>query len=311
MTNLANLGSVESPSLSVQRLFPRNATPLIDLLTAKPACAFDFFYQLKLTQTSPWLAYRADAAELAMRFRDGSLDVEYLANWAGSQSVYVKTWYDAMASGVNPTQSDSTKMPLAWSGTTRDFPAYSRLSNGIAAPLFTTDGVNDYLLHTGAIGISGNPNLSIAMVAANATDNGHFCAIGDTAIGADKVLAVFREAAATNALVGQNSTGYVDRAATALGTPARHMITRESGADSNATVWRQSGAALALTDSAADTPNLEDDGLSVASHTNVGGYGALKMGHLAVFAHNYSHAGNATDLATWEAWALKAYPGIL
>ena len=53
----------------------------------------------------------SDSAELGVGFSSGWLDISAIESWAGSDSVYVKTWYDQSGNGNNVTQSAGAAQP--------------------------------------------------------------------------------------------------------------------------------------------------------------------------------------------------------
>lgn len=309
MANITTGSAAASYVMAAQRLFPEDAVPILDRLTAQPLCFYSHWHKTRAAYTGKPIKVRraSDNALADIAFTGNVLDVAALDAHCTTSNGFIHTLYDQKGA-LDLTQATDASQPQIWDGAKRDFVSYSRDTNlGIAIPLLKFDGSNDFMSYVGAIGLTGNPALTVAMVATNSTVNGHFVAFGDTANAANKALGLYAQS--STQAVAHNNSGFRTLTATALTALSRHVITRAAAADANATVWRQNAAALAQDSSGAGTPALEDETLVLGANSASAQFGATTFGMLGIFASDYSAVGQATDLATLEAWMKSAHPG--
>lgn len=296
---------------AAQRLFPENVTPILDRLTAQPLCFYSAFWKARSAYTGNCIKVREAGGDTLKDIpftTGGVLDVAALAAHCGANNGFIHTWYDQKGS-ANLTQATNGAQPQIWSGSKKDFSTYSQ-TQGVAVPLIAFDTSDDYLEYLGALGLSGaNPNLTIAGCMRGSANEGLWVHMGDSAGGSGTRFTPYRSGASTTARVSDGSTGFRSFTAVNLGNLSRHVVTRASGANMNATVWRQAGGALVEIASASNTPVLQDEHLRLNCNTTPSNFGGLDIASFGVFEADYSAGGNATDLATLEAWLYAAHPG--
>ena len=94
------------------------------------------------------------------------LDTVSLAAYAGSNDVFVETWYDQSGNGVNAEQPSSTLRPKIYDGTTGVVTAGSA---GNEKPAVEFDGVNDVIYQNSNLYIAGSQRNSFAVAKLNST----------------------------------------------------------------------------------------------------------------------------------------------
>ena len=101
---------------------------------------------------------------------------------------HVVTWYDQSGNSNDLSQTDLAKQPKIYSGSE----GILKTENGSYAIRF--DGYEDHLLRNDALGLTGNPDISIISVVdkwmTRVNDAGRFIHLGDNVTATDKVIAI-------------------------------------------------------------------------------------------------------------------------
>lgn len=193
----------------------------------------------------------------------------------GANPGVYRTLYDQSGAERNLTQGTASLRPNGFTGA-----AIRKVgSNNVCARF---DGVDDVLSRVDALGLTGNPALTIVYLGQRVSATTMLCAFGLGGLAGLQSFAGYFDSAST---VSTRHNGAF-RAFTPSANPNTlhySVITHAAGADANATVWRQNGVVLAEVSSVADAPSLIDSVTSLGAWLD--GTDALNL-----------------DFVTWVVW---------